>query len=299
VNLLVVGSVALDDVEVPGDSVQGVLGGAACYFAVAARFFAPVRVVAVIGSDFPPEHLEFLRSRDIDTAGIYEAEGRTFRWGGRYHEAMNRRDTLFTELGVFEGFEPQLPESYRDSEFVFLANIHPSLQSQVLRQVRTPRFSAMDTMNLWIDTTREDLLATLSGVHGITVNDEEAVQLTGERNLVRAAEQIHQLGPETVIVKRGEHGALLFDRNGIFAAPAFPLRQVVDPTGAGDSFAGGFMGSLVQSGSIDETSLRRAVIYGSTMASFCVEDFSLDRFRTLEWDDIELRFEAFRSLTRF
>jgi sugar/nucleoside kinase (ribokinase family) len=212
---------------------------------------------------------------------------------------MSRRDTLFTELGVFEGFEPQLPDSYRDSEFVFLANIHPSLQSRVLEQVRAPRFSAMDTMNLWIDTTREDLLHTLSGVQCITINDEEAAQLTGERNLVRAAERIHQLGPDTVIVKRGEHGAVLFDRDGIFTAPAFPLRHVKDPTGAGDSFAGGFMGALLQSGSLDETSLRRAVIYGSTMASFCVEDFSLDRFRSLEREDVERRFEAFRSLTRF
>ncbi len=298
-SLLVVGSVALDDIETPGGKVQGVLGGAACYFAVAARYLAPVRTVGVIGDDFPDEHLEFLRSRDIDTEGLYRAEGPTFRWGGRYHDSMNQRDTLFTELGVFEGFEPVLPDHYRDSRFVFLANIHPSLQTNVLRQARAPVFAAMDTMNLWIETTRSDLLETLSGVNGLVVNDEEAQQLTGESNLVRAAEQIRELGPQVVIIKRGEHGALLFDDEGIFAAPAFPLTSVVDPTGAGDSFAGGFMGGIARANAIDPTTLREAVILGSTMASFCVEKFSLDRFRDLEQDEIDERFEAFRRLTRF
>ena len=298
-SLLVVGSVALDDIEAPGGKVQGVLGGAACYFAVAARYMTAVRAVGVIGNDFPEEHLEFLRSREIDVEGVYRADGPTFRWGGRYHDSMNQRDTLFTELGVFEGFEPDLPEHYRDSPYVFLANIHPGLQTNVLRQANAPVFAAMDTMNLWIDTTRDDLLETLSLVHGLVINDEEAQQLTGESNLVRCAEGIRALGPQTVIIKRGENGALLFDAEGIFAAPAFPLEAVIDPTGAGDTFAGGFMGAIARAGDTEPETLRRAVISGSTMASFCVEDFSLDRFRRLSHDQIEERFEAFRRLTRF
>ncbi len=298
-SLLVVGSLALDDIEVPGDRVEGVLGGAACYFAVAARYLVAVRAVGVIGDDFPEEHLEFLRSRDIDLDGVYRAKGPTFRWGGRYHESMNQRDTLFTELGVFEGFDPDLPEHYLDSRYVFLANIHPSLQTSVLRQAHEPVFAAMDTMNFWIETARAELHETLAAVDGLIINDEEARQLTGESNLVRAAERIRELGPQTVIIKRGEHGALLFDDKGIFAAPAFPLAAVIDPTGAGDSFAGGFMGAIARAGSVDSETLRRAVIFGSVMASFCVEKFSLDRFRDLSQDEVEERFENFRKLTRF
>ena len=298
-SLLVVGSLALDDIEVPGDRVEGVLGGAACYFAVAARYLAAVRAVGVIGDDFPEEHLEFLRSRDIDLDGVYRAKGPTFRWGGRYHESMNQRDTLFTELGVFEGFDPDLPEHYLDSRYVFLANIHPSLQTSVLRQAREPVFAAMDTMNFWIETARAELQETLAAVDCLIINDEEARQLTGESNLVRAAERIRELGPQTVIIKRGEHGALLFDDKGIFAAPAFPLAAVIDPTGAGDSFAGGFMGAIARAGSVDSETPRRAVIFGSVMASFCVEKFSLDRFRDLSQDEVEERFENFRKLTRF
>lgn len=298
-SLLVVGSVALDDIEAPSGSVKGVLGGAASYFAVAARFLAPVKTVGVIGNDFPEEHLEFFSARDIDIEGIYRAEGPTFRWGGRYHESMNQRDTLFTELGVFEGFEPTLPEHYRDSSYVFLANIHPSLQENVLDQARAPTFTAMDTMNFWIESTPDELAKTLAKVDGLVINDEEAQQLTGESNLVLAAERIRDLGPQTLIIKRGEHGALLFDSEGIFAAPAFPLRTVVDPTGAGDCFAGGFMGAIADSGDNSSEALRRAVIYGSTMASFCVERFSLDRFRDLTDEQVSERFEAFRRLTQF
>ncbi len=298
-SVLVVGSVALDDVEAPAGHVKGVLGGAASYFAVTARYFAPVRVVAVIGSDFPAEHVEWLSSRDIDLEGLSRADGPTFRWGGRYLDSLNERETLFTELGVFEGFRPELPPAYRESDFVFLANIHPALQSNVLSQAEGVRFSAMDTMNFWIDTTPEDLARTLSLVDGLLINDEEARQLTGVRNLVQAAGAIRNLGPSTVIIKRGEHGALLFDDEGIFAAPAFPLHDVQDPTGAGDSFAGGFVGALAREGSSTPDAFRRAVIYGSAMASFCVERFSLDRFRDLEIDEVESRFEAFRQLTRF
>ena len=297
--VLVVGSVALDDIESPAGSVKDVLGGAASHFAVAASYFAPVLAVGTVGHDFPEEHLEFLASRGIDVSGIARADGPTFRWGGRYHDDLNRRDTLFTELGVFADFDPQLPESHRDAEWVFLANIHPALQLRVLEQARAPRFTAMDSMNMWIETTRDDLLATLSRVDGLVINDEEAQQLTGEANLTRAAEAIRRLGPSTVVIKRGQHGALLFDAAGVFAAPAFPLREVRDPTGAGDSFAGGLMGALARAGAVNAEALRRAVIYGSVLASFCVERFSLDRYRDLTGDEIESRFEQFRALTRF
>ncbi len=298
-SLLVVGSVALDDIETPSGSVKGVLGGAASYFAAASSYFVGVRAVGVVGHDFPSEHLEFLASRGVDIDGIYRADGSTFRWGGRYLQNVNQRETLFTELGVFENFEPELPPSYRDSPYVFLANIHPSLQLRVLEQARAPVFTAMDTMNFWIERTPVELREVLARVEGLIINDEEACQLTGERNLVLAAEAIHALGPRTVIIKRGENGALLFEAGVVFAAPAFPLREVRDPTGAGDSFAGGFMGALARDGRVDASSLRRAMIYGSVMASFCVERFSLDRFRELGSEEIERRFEAFRALTRF
>jgi sugar/nucleoside kinase (ribokinase family) len=298
-SVLVVGSVALDDVAAPAGRVQGVLGGAASYFSVAARYFSPVSIVAVVGTDFPPEHVEFLEKRGIDCTGIEHAEGRTFRWGGRYLDSLNERETLFTELGVFEGFRPVLPDAFRDAEFVFLANIHPALQRDVLEQARAPRFSAMDTMNFWIESTPEELAQTLARVGAVVINDEEARQLTGCRNLVQAAEELRERGPEIVIIKRGESGALLFDPEGIFAAPAFPLLEVRDPTGAGDSFAGGFVGALAREGSLAPEALRRALIYGSTMASFCVENFGLDRFRDLNPEDVDLRFEEFRRLTRF
>jgi sugar/nucleoside kinase (ribokinase family) len=297
--VLVVGSVALDDVEAPAGCVEGVLGGAASYFAVAARYFSPVRIVGVVGTDFPQEHLEFLESRGIDLGGIVHAEGSTFRWGGRYLESLNERETLYTNLGVFEGFRPELPPHYRDSAYVFLANIHPTLQRNVLQQAEAPVLSAMDTMNFWIETEPRELALTLAEVDAIAINDEEARQLTGIHSLVRAAEAIRERGPRLVIIKRGESGALLFDEEGIFAAPAFPLQHVQDPTGAGDSFAGGLVGALAREGSTGPAAMRRAVIYGSAMASFCVERFSLDRFRDLRQDEVEQRFEDFRALTRF
>jgi sugar/nucleoside kinase (ribokinase family) len=298
-SLLVVGSVALDDIEAPAGSAKSVLGGAASYFGVAASFFTPVRIVAVVGDDFPEEHVAFLAARGLDLAGLQRVPGRTFRWGGRYRESLNERDTLFTELGVFEHFDPAIPSAYRDSEWVFLANIQPRLQRNVLEQTRAPRFSAMDTMNFWIEGARAELEKTLAVVGGLVINDEEARQLTGESNLVRAADAIRALGPRVVIVKRGEHGALLFDDSGVFAAPAFPLREVRDPTGAGDTFAGGLMGALASAGELDGDSLRRAMIYGSVLASFCVERFSLDRLLDLTRAEIDARFEEFRSLTRF
>lgn len=298
-SVLVVGSIAFDDIETPSGRAKGVLGGAACYFSLAASYFAPVRAVGVVGSDFPDAHLEFLRAHGVDTQGIYRSEGSTFRWGGRYRESLNERDTLFTDLGVFDGFNPDLPEAYHDSEYVFLANIHPSLQLRVLEQAHAPRFTAMDTMDFWIEGAREELERTLARVDGLVINDQEARQLTGERNLVRAVGAIRNLGPRIVIIKRGEHGALLFDQEGIFSAPAFPLREIQDPTGAGDSFAGGFVGALARAGKLDSGALRRAVIYGSVLASFCVECFGLDRFRELESQQIEERFAHFRALTTF
>jgi sugar/nucleoside kinase (ribokinase family) len=298
-SLLVVGSVALDDIEAPAGSAKSVLGGAASYFGVAASYFVPVRVVAVVGEDFPEEHVRFLASKGLDLVGLQRVPGRTFRWGGRYRQSLNERDTLFTELGVFADFDPKIPAAYRDSEWVFLANIQPTLQRNVLEQTRAPRFSAMDTMNFWIEGAREELVKTLGLVRGLVINDEEARQLTSESNLVRAADAIRAMGPSTVIVKRGEHGALLFDDEGVFAAPAFPLREVRDPTGAGDTFAGGLMGALASHGAVDGDSLRRAMIYGSVLASFCVERFGLDRLRDLTRRDIDARFEEFRRLTRF
>ena len=298
-SLLVVGSVALDDIEAPAGSVKSVLGGAASYFGVAASYFVPVRVVAVVGEDFPEEHVRFLAGKGLDLAGLERVPGRTFRWGGRYRASLNERDTLFTELGVFADFRPKLPPAYRDSEWVFLANIQPTLQKSVLEQTRAPRFSAMDTMNFWIEGARDELAQTLSLVKGLVINDEEARQLTGRSNLVLAADAIREMGPRVVIVKRGEHGALLFDDDGVFAAPAFPLREVRDPTGAGDSFAGGLMGALASHGEVTTDSLRRAMIYGSVLASFCVERFSLDRLRDLTRADVDARFEQFRRLTAF
>jgi sugar/nucleoside kinase (ribokinase family) len=297
--VLVVGSIALDDIETPAGSARGVLGGAASYFAIAARYFGPVAAVGVVGSDFPAEHRAFLAERGVDLAGVEAREGKTFRWGGRYNAGLDRRDTLFTELGVFDGWEPRLAPPQREAPFVFLANIHPAIQRRVREQVRAPRFAAMDSMNFWIERTRDELAETLARVHGLVINDEEARQLTGESNLVRAALAIRDLGPGVVIVKRGESGALLFDEAGIFAAPAFPLREVVDPTGAGDSFAGGLMGALAAEGASGPEALRRAVIYGSVMASFCVERFGLARFETLERPEVDRRFADFRALTRF
>jgi sugar/nucleoside kinase (ribokinase family) len=298
-SLLIVGSVALDHIEAPAGSVEDALGGAACYASVAASYFAPVRAIGVAGEDFPQRHLDFLAGRGIDVTGIERAAGRTFRWRGRYHESLDRRDTLLTELGVFEHFQPRLARDHRESEWVFLANIHPALQRSVLEQARRPRFSALDSMNLWIDTTRKELLEVIARVDCVILNDEEARQLTERGNLVQAAEAVRALGPRAVVIKRGESGALLFDALGIFAAPAFPLRDVVDPTGAGDCFAGAFMGALARSGRDDAASLRQAVIYGSTVASFCVERFGLERFDGLGAPEIEARFAAFRALTSF
>jgi sugar/nucleoside kinase (ribokinase family) len=297
--LLVVGSVALDTVETSRDRREEILGGAACFSCCAASFFAPTRLVGVVGSDFPAAHEGFLKSRGIDLGGLERANGRTFRWAGRYAADFNTRTTLDTQLNVFETFKPKLPVAWTETPYVFLANIDPVLQLGVLEQVRRPRFSACDTMNFWIGGKRDDLLRVLARVDMLLLNDEEARQLSGEASLPAAARAISALGPKAVVIKRGDAGALLFQGSDVFAAPAFPLDNVVDPTGAGDSFAGGFMGCLASAGDTSPAAVRSALAAGTVLASYCVEDFSLDRFRTLDQAQIRRRIAAYADLLRF
>jgi sugar/nucleoside kinase (ribokinase family) len=297
--IVVVGSVAFDNVETPFGKVENVIGGSATFFSVAASFFAPVSVVAVVGRDFPKSELEFLRSRGVDIEGIEVAPGRTFRWTGRYHEDMNLRDTLDLQLNVFADFQPKVPGPYRDAEICFLSTIHPSLQKSVLGQMSRPRLVGADTMTHWIEGTRSELVELLGAVEVLTLNDEEARLLAGERNIVQAARKILALGPKSVLVKRGEYGVIHFSGDSVFAVPAFPLEQVFDPTGAGDVFAGGFIGSLAKTADFSAASVRRAIVYGSVMASFVVEDFSLNRLRRLTSDDVERRYRQFVALTEF
>jgi sugar/nucleoside kinase (ribokinase family) len=298
-SLLVVGSVALDTLETPFGRRADVLGGSASYFASCASFFLPTRVVAVVGEDFPAEHVDFLSSRGIDLAGLVRRPGRTFRWSGRYEFDLNTAHTLDTQLNVFADFKPELPEHFRDSEYVFLGNIDPNLQRQVLDQVRAPRFVACDTMNYWITSKRESLLETLRRVDLLFVNDAEARQLAGEHNVVKAAKAILRMGPRAVVVKRGEYGAAFFSGEEVFMATAFPLPTVYDPTGAGDSFAGGFMGYLAKRGQEERGVLRRAIVLGSVLASYVVEQFSLDRLRTLTTEEIRDRYTEARQLAHF
>lgn len=301
-SLVVVGSVAVDWIITPTAERPESVGGAAVFFSMAASPFASVRLVGVIGNDFPSAAITDLEQAGVDLAGLERTDGLTFRWKGRYHENMNQRDTLETHLNCFEQFTPKLPESYRASDFLFLANIQPSLQLAVLEQMRTrPRLVGLDTMNLWIDIARDKLLEVLAQVDVLLINREEALQLTSETNLVRAAKLIRAMGPKTLVIKQGEYGALCFGPtdDAMFSAPALPLAEVIDPTGAGDCFAGGFMGMLASSGDISPESVRKAIIWGSTMASFCVQGFSYDRLRGLTSEDIERRYQSFVSLTRF
>jgi sugar/nucleoside kinase (ribokinase family) len=296
--IVVVGSVAYDSVETPFGKADEVLGGSAIYFATAASYFAPVRVVGVVGEDFPPGALDFLRGRRVDLGGLLRAAGKTFRWAGRYGYDLNEAKTLDTQLNVFADFRPDLPDAYRDSEYVFLGNIDPELQGEVLRQVRGPRLVAADTMNFWIAGKPDALRAVLARVDLLLINEGEARQLAGEANLVKAARAIRALGPKTLIVKRGEYGALMFHADGVFALPGYPLEAVFDPTGAGDSFAGGVVGWLARAGRVDEPTLRQAIVAGSVLASFNVEAFSLERLRSLRQEEIAARYEAFRRLAR-
>ena len=301
-SLLVVGSVGLDTVETRAGKRAEVLGGAASYFSVAASFLAPVRLTAVVGTDFPAEHTKLLEAHKVDLAGLERVEGRTFRWSGVYAPDFSTRTTLDTQLNVFEKFQPKLPPAYVGSEYVFLANIHPALQLSVLEQAnasKEPKFVACDTMNFWISGERPALLKLLERVDMLLLNDEEARQLSGEANLPAAARAIRKLGPRAVVIKRGDAGALLFHEGGVFAAPAFPIENVIDPTGAGDSFGGGFMGWLAHEGDTSPATIRTAMIMGSVLASFSVEDFSLDRFKRLDLTQIRERFQAFADLVHF
>jgi sugar/nucleoside kinase (ribokinase family) len=298
-SLLVVGSVAFDSIRTPHGKVENILGGAATYFSVAASWFAPVRVVAVVGEDFGDAQMRVFRDRAIDTTGLERAAGRTFRWSGEYAGAMNEARTLDTQLNVFERFAPKIPASYLDSEFVFLANIDPVLQLHVREQLPQARAVGLDSMNFWIQGKPAELKKTLAAVDILVINETEARLLSGAQNLKHAAAAIRSLGPRVLIIKRGEYGANLYTQDSIFSAPGLPLDEVKDPTGAGDTFAGGLMGYLAQTGDLAENNLRRAVIYGSVMASFAVEDFGLGRLLRLDPAQIAARFRDFKNLAHF
>lgn len=296
-SILVVGSVFFDSIETPHGKIDRALGGAATYFSVAASFFAPVQMVAAVGEDFPQDAIDFLTQRGVDLSGLQIRPGLTGSWAGRYHEDMNQRDTLDLQLNVFKDFRPQLPASHRHAQYVFLANIDPRLQLMVLDQLSAPGLVGCDTMNHWITGSRSELEQLLTRVGILVINDEEARLLSGERNVVRAARRLLAMGPRRVLIKRGEYGVMQFSAESVFAVPAFPLEEVFDPTGAGDTFAGGFMGELARSGDTSEAGLRRAIVYGSVMASFVVEDFGMNRLRAVTPDEIERRYRQFVSLT--
>ena len=299
-SLLVVGSVAFDAMESPYGKVNRAVGGAATYFAVAASFFTHVDLVGIVGDDFTELDAEIFHGRTINLDGLERAAGKTFFWAGRYSQNLNERVTLATELNVFAEFRPQLPEKYRKSEYVFLANIAPALQRDVLHQVKKkPKLAAMDTMNYWIERTNAELRETLKHVDILMINDSETRELSNEHNLLRAAKHIFKMGPSILVVKRGEYGAMMVDPSGVFCVPAFPLEEPHDPTGAGDSFAGGFMGYLAGSKGRSDASLRRAMVYGSVLGSFAVEKFGLDRLRHLTGKEIHARARHFAKLTQF
>jgi len=303
-SILVVGSVAFDTIATPSGRVENMLGGSATYFSLAASYFTDVRVVAVVGDDFTSQHEDVLKKRRIDTRGIEHAKGKTFRWGGQYLENLNEAKTDFTELNVFEQFQPRIPDIYRDSKFLFLGNIHPSLQSAVRRSMDGARTTGGDTMNYWIQGFANDLAETLKQVDILLINDGEAKMLANERNLLRAANKVLALGPKALVIKHGEYGATIFFREGAFGigkhpfrAPALPIDEVKDPTGAGDSFAGGFMGYIASQGEINREVLKRALFYGGVMGSFAVERFGTERLQSLTRDEIDARFQVFRELT--
>ncbi len=299
-SVLVVGSVAYDGLETPFGKRDEALGGSATYFSTAASLLTDVNLVAVIGDDFKQEHIDLLEKRRIDLAGLTKVEGgKTFRWKGRYGANLNDAETLETHLNVFADFKPELPEHFRDSEYVFLANIHPVLQVEVLEQVRNPKLVALDTMNFWITGELENLKRALKKVDVLLINDGEARLLAGEYNIVKAAEKIRAMGPKQLVIKRGEYGALYFSDDGVFFAPAYPLESVFDPTGAGDTFAGGFMGYMAYSGKTDGSAVRQAIVMGCVMASFTVEEFSVDRLARVSREELEQRFQWFRTLTHF
>ena len=300
--LVIVGTVAFDAVETPFGKTDKILGGSASYIGLSAsQFEVDSAIVSVVGGDFPQAYLDLFSERDIDISSVEMIkEGKTFFWSGRYHNDMNSRDTLATELNVLENFQPIVPETYQDASILVLGNLHPFVQSSVLDQMtNASTLVILDTMNFWMDNALEPLIEVIKRVDVITINDEEARQLTGEHSLVKAAQKIHAMGPEYVVIKKGEHGALLFNHSNVFCAPALPLESVFDPTGAGDTFAGGFAGFLAQSENISFENMKKAVIYGSTLASFCVEKFGTERLESLRPEEISARLKAFKELTQF
>jgi sugar/nucleoside kinase (ribokinase family) len=303
-SILVVGSVAFDNITTPSGSVENILGGAATHFALAASFFTDVRVVAVVGDDFTAEHENVLKKRGIDTRGIERASGKTFRWGGRYTDNLNEAKTDFTDLNVFEQFQPKIPKEYADTQFLFLANIHPSLQAAVRHEMDGVRLTGGDTMNFWINKTPRELAEMLKLVNVLLINDTEAKMIAHETNLPRAAQKVLAMGPQALVIKHGEYGATIFFREGAFGigrhpfrAPSLPIEEVKDPTGAGDSFAGGFMGYIASQGDINREVLKRALFYGGVMGSFTVERFGTERLQELTREEIDARFQVFRELT--
>jgi len=303
-SIVVVGSVAFDTIATPSGRADNVLGGAATYFALAASYFTDVRVVAVVGDDFTAEHENVMKKRGVDTRGIERSKGKTFRWGGQYLDNLNEAKTDFTELNVFENFQPRIPDAYRDSQFLFLANIHPVLQRQVRQEMNGVRLTGGDTMNFWILGAAKELAETLKGVNILLINDTEAKMLANEKNLLRASQKVLAMGPQALVIKHGEYGATIFFREGAFGigrhpfrAPTLPLDEVKDPTGAGDSFAGGFMGYIASQGELNREVLKRALFYGGVMGSFAVERFGTERLQSLTRDEIDARFQIFRELT--
>lgn len=300
--LLIVGTVAFDAIETPFGKTDKILGGAATYIGLSASFFnLHSAIVSVVGDDFPQEHLDLLTSRNIDISGIEIVKGgKTFFWSGLYHNDLNSRDTLVTELNVLADFQPKVPQNFKDAEVVMLGNLHPLVQSSVLDQMEiTPKLVVLDTMNFWMDCALPELLDVIKRVDVITINDEEARQLSGEYSLVKAAAKIQELGPKYVVIKKGEHGALLFHKNEVFFAPALPLEEVFDPTGAGDTFAGGFSGYIAQSENISFENMKNGIIYGSNLASFCVEKFGTERMVGLDAKEVNQRLRLFKALTQF
>ena len=303
-SIVAVGSIAFDSIGTPSGRAESILGGSCTYFSLAASYFTDVRIVAVVGEDFTTEHEDVFRKRGIDTQGIEHAKGKTFRWGGQYLENLNEAKTDFTELNVFENFQPRIPKQYMDSKFLFLGNIHPTLQAAVRQEMNGVRLTGGDTMNFWITGTRRELLETLKVINVLLINDTEAKMLAAERNLPRAAQKVLAMGPEALVVKHGEYGATIFFREGAFGigrhpfrAPALPIEEVKDPTGAGDSFAGGFMGYLASQEELNREVLKRALFYGGVMGSFAVERFGTGRLQQLTREEIDSRFQVFRELT--
>lgn len=301
-SLVAVGTVAFDDIITPFSRAEKVVGGACTYISLAASYFVkPVQIVSVIGDDFPEETLDYMRKRGVDLRGLQIKAGeKSFFWAGKYDRDLNSRDTLDTQLNVLATFDPVLPEAYRNAEYLMLGNLTPQVQMRVLKQLkRRPKLVALDTMNFWMDTALADLLRVLKKIDVLTINDEEARQLSGEHSLAKAAKAVHKMGPKYLVIKKGEHGALLFNGNSVFFAPALPLTEVVDPTGAGDTFAGGFIGWLASTGDLSFGNMKRAVIYGSAMASFCVEKFSIERLKGLTPAMIRNRVQKFADLVHF